>query len=215
MFNYYRINRMRIIYYKILRVDNEQGTASFEEFESQQNISTYVKELVEQCLKRPGDREYEFLDDNSECCTSLKNIVLGNNSDRECETLANRLARVENDKNDLYSNLKNNIPQGLLIIALVDMEIEEGLKERLVIAKADYMEFIAKTSGEMTSGLATKKKVFKSFIATYQITDGNVTFPLLITFDPQKPKAVYWWSDFLGLKSRELMQITQKQRLML
>lgn len=191
---------MQTNYYKILRVDNVQGTASVEVFQQQQEIDTYVDELVEQCLEHPGDREYEFKTPDTTCCNRLKNVVLGVNRDAECQALADRLAQVENNKNDEYANLKNRIPQGLLIIALVDMEEGEAPRERVIMAKADYMEFIEKTSGVKTSGLATKKKVFKSFIATYQIAEGNVSFPLLITFDPQKPKAAYWWDDFLELK---------------
>lgn len=191
---------MRTNYYKILRVDNVQGTASVEVFQQHQEIDSYVDELVKQCLEHPGDREYEFKNPDTTCCNRLKNVVLGVNRDAECQSLADRLAQVENNKNDQYANLKNRIPQGLLIIALVDTEEGEAPRERIIMAKADYTEFIEKTSGVKTSGLATKKKVFKSFIATYQIADGNVSFPLLMTFDPQKPKAAYWWDDFLDLK---------------
>ncbi len=191
---------MRTVYYKILRVDNVQGTASDEVFQQQQEIDTYVDELVEQCMKHAGDREYEFKIPRTARYNSIQNIVLGHNRDAECQTLADRLAQVENSKNDEYVNLKNNIPQGLLIIALVDMEEGDAPRERIVIAKADYTEFIAKTSGARTNGLPTKKKVFKSFIASYQVNEGEVTFSSLITFDPQKSKAAYWWHDFLELK---------------
>lgn len=191
---------MRTVYYKILRVDNVQGTATVEVFHQQQEIDTYVDELVEQCIEHPGDREYEFKIPRTARYNSIQNVVLGHNRDAECQSLADRLAQVENSKNDEYANLKNNIPQGLLIIALVDMEERDAPRERIVIAKADYTEFIAKTSGVRTSGLPTKKKVFKSFVATYQVDNGAVTFSSLITFDPQKSKAAYWWDDFLELK---------------
>lgn len=120
---------MQTNYYKILRVDNVQGIASVEVFQQQQEIDTYVDELVEQCLEHPGDREYEFKNPDTTCCNRLKNVVLGVNRDAECQALADRLAQVENNKNDEYANLKNRI-------ALVDMEEGEAPRERVIMAKA-------------------------------------------------------------------------------
>ena len=191
---------MQTLYYSIHKVNNVDGTASTELFQQQNEINTYINELVEQCVGQDGDREYRFDEHRITTISRLENIVLNNNRDAECLALANRLGQIENNKNDEYSNLKHEIPQGLLVVVLVDMESEDVTRNRLIIAKADYTEFIEKTSGIRTNGLPTKKKVFKSFITSYNIDNEHVDFTSMMTFDPQKSKATYWWDDFLELE---------------
>ena len=189
---------MHTIYYKILRIDNVNGIASEELFQQQNEIGSYVDELVEQCVGQEGDREYLFDPERLTTKTRIENIITDRNRDEECLRIANRLAQVEHSKNDEYANLMHNIPHGVLVVAIVDME-QAGEGNKVVLAKADYTEYIEQTTGVRTTGLPTRKKIFKSFIATYQIVDGNVVFPTLMTFDPQKNKASYWWNDFLEL----------------
>ena len=189
---------MRTLFYKIYRISNVDGTAEVEQFQQQNEIDTYIDELMDQCVSQDGDREYVFDPGRLTTKTRLSNIIEARNRDEECLRLACRLAQVEHSKNDEYANLKHNIPLGVLVIALVDME-QVGLLNKIVLAKADYTEYIEQTTGVRTTGLPTKKKVFKSFIASYQTDHGGVEFPSMMTFDPQKNKASYWWDDFLEL----------------
>lgn len=191
---------MQTTYYSIHKVNNADGTASVEQFQQQDEIDAYIDELVEQCVEQNGDREYGFDENRDVTKVRLDHIVQANNRDAECLALASRLAQIENSKNDEYANLMHDIPQGLLVVALVDMERDDVPRNRLIIAKADYTEFIEKTTGARTNGLPTKKKVFKSFIASFSIDNGHVDYTSIMTFDPQKNKATYWWNDFLELK---------------
>lgn len=192
---------MQTLYYKILKIDNVNGTADFEQFAQLDEIDSYIDELVEQCVSQRGDREYELDPDRLTTKTRLTNIITETDRDEECRRLANRLAQIEHSKNDEYANLRNSIPLGLLVVAIVDME-HPGEPNKIVLAKADYTEFIEQATGARTSGLPTKKKIFKSFIASYSINGAHVEFPSLMTIDPQKTKATYWWNDFLELNQQ-------------
>ena len=189
---------MRTLFYKIFRINNVDGTAAVEQFQQQNEIDTYIDELMDQCVSQDGDREYVFDTDRETTETRLSNIIVARNRDEECLRLASRLAQVEHSKNDEYANLKHNIPLGVLVIALVDIG-QVGVLNKIVLAKADYTEYIEQTTGARTAGLPTRKKVFKSFIASYRADRGGVEFPSMMTFDPQKNKASYWWDDFLEL----------------
>ncbi|MBR2115694.1 MAG: hypothetical protein IJ942_01595, partial [Alistipes sp.] len=73
---------------------------------------------------------------------------------------------------------------------------------KVIIAKADYSEFLEEASGEKRNGLPTKKKIFKSFIANATIVDGAYSISKMVTFDVNSSQAKYWYNDFLDLEAK-------------
>ena len=51
---------MKVIYYKLLKVDNVANIVTAENFANEQNIHDYIWELVTNCTDSDGDREYSF-----------------------------------------------------------------------------------------------------------------------------------------------------------
>lgn len=191
---------MRTIYWNFYRIDNVNQTARVETFDNLDNINTYALDLISICAERAGDRDYEFDHTRHTTCDYIMNIL--NDIDREGSSmlLAEKLARVEFETNDQIAHLNSVIPMGVLFVAYVDMELDGQDLFKFVLAKADYTEFIQQATGTVTSGLPTKKKIFKSFMVNVNQDANPVILSNLITFDPMKTKANYWWNQFLELK---------------
>ena len=73
-------------------------------------------------------------------------------------------------------------------------------EKKIIISKADYHEFIEEISGYLKSGLPTKKKIFKSFIANVTTTENEDEITKLVTYDSNTTKAAYWTKEFLELR---------------
>lgn len=188
---------MRLLYSKFYKINNIESNSQEENFQADRDIDVYVQELISDCTSK-GDREYKF--DNTRLTTKSKisDIVLDEERSENSCFLANKLAKVEHDTNEQYPNLKSKIPIGILLVAYVDLETDDN-DRYFVLAKADYTEFIEETSGLKKSGLPTKRKIFKSFVAKVDVNENQVNYSHLMTFDPQKTSAVYWWNGFLEL----------------
>lgn len=191
---------MRTIYWKFYRIDNVNQTASVETFDSLDDINNYALDLIKMCAERAGDRDYEFDHTRHTTHDYLKNIIDNNDRDGNSLLLAEKLATVESDTNDQIAHLNSIIPPGVLFVAYVDMELDGPNLFKFVLAKADYTEFIQQVTGRVTSGLPTKKKIFKSFMMNVNQDVDPVSLSNLVTFDPMKTKANYWWNQFLELK---------------
>lgn len=191
---------MRTLYSKFYKVDNVAQTASEANFEMPVNINTYIQELIEDCTRKTGDREFKFDDTRETAKNRVMNIINDEGRDATALALAERLTVVEHDRNEKYSQLKGEIPTGILLVAYVDMELEGQSEYKVVLAKADYTEFIEEITGQKKTGLPTKKKLFKSFIVNVRMEGGNAHLYQLKTYDPKKDTASYWWDDFLELK---------------
>ena len=88
---------MRTLFYKIYRISNVDGTAEVEQFQQQNEIDTYIDELMDQCVSQDGNREYVFDPGRLTTKTRLSNIIEARNRDEECLRLACRLAQERGD----------------------------------------------------------------------------------------------------------------------
>jgi hypothetical protein len=191
---------MRTIYWNFYRIDNVNQTARVETFDSLDNINAYAMDLIGLCAERAGDRDYQFDRTRHNTRDYIMSIINDVNRDGDSLLLAERLARVEFETNNQIAHLNSEIPQGVLFVAYVDMELDGENLYKFVLAKADYTEFIEQVTGAVTSGLPTKKKIFKSFMVNINRNEEPVALFNLITFDPTKTKANYWWDKFLELQ---------------
>ncbi len=190
---------MKTVYSKFYKVDNVTQMASEANFEVPVNINAYIQDLIEDCTKKAGDREYKFDETRTTTQPRVMNIINDEKRDATALALADRLTKVEHRRNEQYSQLKGEIPTGILLVAYVDMELDGQSEFKVIIAKADYTEFIEEITGQKKAGLPTKKKLFKSFIVNVTWEDGVPKLSNLKTYDPKKDTASYWWDDFLEL----------------
>ena len=156
---------MRTVYSIFYKIDNVAQTATEANFEIPVNINVYIQELIQDCAEKAGDREYVFDDTRGLTKNRIISIVKDENRMEKALELAGRLTKVEHDSNEQHKNLKSKIPTGILLVAYVDMELDGVNEYKAILAKADYTEFIEEVTGQKKTGLPTKKKLFKSFIA--------------------------------------------------
>ncbi len=190
---------MRTVYSIFYKIDNVAQTATVANFEIPVNINVYIQELIQDCAEKAGDREYIF--DNTRGLTKSRILCIVKDENRidKALELAERLTKVEYDSNERHRNLKSKIPTGILLVAYVDMELDGRNEYKVILAKADYTEFIEEVTGQKKTGLPTKKKLFKSFIANVQWSEEAPELINMKTYDPQKDRAQYWWDTFLEL----------------
>lgn len=188
---------MNIVYHRLYKVDNADEAVSLCEFNENDNVNHYILELLKNVSNKEGDREYLFEESSLTMKTFVDKIINNEERDLTCEMIAKRLLQEELKAKERYKNLKGEIQKGILIISYVKMtEVEY----KLILSKADYNEFIEEVTGNIKSGLPTKKKIFKSFIANVTATDENNEIIRLVTYDSNTTKAAYWSKDFLELK---------------
>lgn len=186
---------MRLISNYLYVIDRENETVENVHFDESQALVDYVWNVLNTVVESVGDREYNFRDGSITMRTSLDKIVRQEDVDATCKVIADRLLQEEIDAHNQIEHLGKAIPKGMLIISLTDMELAECDEYKIVISKADYNEFIEQTSGRLTAGLPTKKKIYKAFIAN--VSSNNVT--KLTTYDSNTKIAEYWWKKFLEL----------------
>lgn len=189
-------DNMEVIFYNLLKVNNDENTISVESFANKQNIQSYILELINNCVDTKGDREYIFDPNLQTTKPHIDNIIQNNNRDDVCKLLAEKLLSVENDTKEKIAHLDKEIPKGILMISFTKMTETEY---KLIITKADYTEFLEELSGEKKSGLPTKKKIFKSFIMNVSYFDYKFEYTKILTYDANSKKAAYWWKNFLEL----------------
>lgn len=187
---------MRIIYHCFYKVDITTQEVELQQFDEDGNVNNYIMELLQNVSDSEGDREYLFEESSLTMKTYLNQII--NDVDREItsENIANRLLQEENKAQQKIAHLQKQIQKGILIISYVEMTDTEF---KIILSKADYNEFIEEMTGNIRSGLPTKKRIFKSFIANVTITDEDQEITKLVTYDSNATKAAYWSKEFLEL----------------
>ena len=187
---------MEIIYHRLYKVDITTQEVSLQEFAENDNVNHYIIELLENVSDSEGDREYLFEENSLTMKTYLGRIINDNDRDSTSESIANRLLQEENKAQQRIAHLKKQIQKGILIISYVQMTEFEF---KIILSKADYNEFIEEITGNLKSGLPTKKKIFKSFIANVTMNDEESEITKLVTYDSNTSKAAYWSKEFLEL----------------
>ncbi len=188
---------MEIIYHRLFKVDIVEQEVSLQEFAENDNVNTYIMELLQNVSDDEGDREYLFEESSLTMKTYLDQFINGEERDITSRNIANRLLQKETTAQEKRAHLKYPIQKGMLIISYVQMTEFEN---KIVISKADYNEFIEELTGNLSSGLPTKKKIFKAFIANVSNNGEDNEITKLVTFDSNTTKASYWTKNFLELE---------------
>lgn len=187
---------MDIILSKLYKVDVANNEATERpEYHEKENFKIYIQNLLTYISERNPEREYKFKSGATEVKT-LSNAIIINHEDAESsQAIANRLLDKEKDAQaDLNrKKLKKDIQKGMLIVAFVRMT---DYARKLIISKVDYDEFISELTGEIVSGISTKRKVYKALVC--EIDNGNNIISTLV-FDTNTPVSAYWWKNFLEL----------------
>lgn len=177
-------------------VDRTTETVRDAVFQDSQPINNYVMNVLNTIVESVGDREYRFQQNSITIQTWLNQIIQRQEEESVCRQMAERLLSKEIDTQERIEHLGVEIPKGILIISLVDMQLSERDEKKVVVIKADYNEIIEQDTGRLTNGLSTKKKFYKAFIAN--VTVNQIT--KLSTYDTNATMANYWWKDFLELE---------------
>jgi len=190
---------MEIIYHSLYKVDISTQEVSIQEFAEADNVNHYIIDLLNNVSKNEGDREYLFEGGSLTMKTYLENIIYDKERNGTSENISKRLLQEEIKAQEKIEHLKKEIQKGILIISYVKMTDSE---KKIIISKADYNEFIEEITGKLKSGLPTKKKIFKAFIANITLVKGKEQISKLVTYDSNTTKAAYWTKEFLELKEK-------------
>lgn len=203
---------MRTIYYKLLRLTNQAGTAEFANFEFLGNIENYVTNILVQTANAAVERKYRFKAPLHTAKDWIGNLLTLQEEERNDTMLVMgaRLATVEKEFNEKNPHLRGRIPDGVLLIAYVDMETDEE-DFKIIILKSDYDEFIAEHTGQQSTGLSVKNQIFKT--CQYKVKRHEHTYEIvqIVASDSTKRQAAYWLKDFLELEAiRQDKENTEK-----
>lgn len=188
---------MEIIYHRLYKIDITSQEITLQEFAGNDNVNKYVMDLLLEVSDNEGDREYLFEENSITMKTYLSRIIDGENVDLISELIAKRLLQEESKAQKRIEHLNKQIQKGILIISFVQMTDTE---KKIILSKADYNEFIEEVTGNLRSGLPTKKRIFKAFIANITNIAGKNNISKLVTFDSNATKASYWTKEFLELE---------------
>lgn len=190
---------MENVYTKILKVDVDTGEVAVAQFADVNNLTQYLQGILSEIAENEGDREYYFDPDCIRAKTLAERVVNQENADEAATELATRLASIEQDTQERVAQMGVRIQRGVLIVSYVRMTETEY---KLIISKADYTEFMEEETGAIKFGLATKKRLFKSFVANYSVGNEELIQGRIVTYDTNRSKSTYWWKDFLELKEK-------------
>jgi len=187
---------MEIILKYLYVVDRTTETITEAVFQDSRPINDYVMNVLDTVIESLGDREYQFRQGYITMQTWLNQVILQQETEDVCKSIAERLLCQEIETQESIEHLGKSIPKGMLIVSLIDMQLSERDEKKIIIVKADYDEIIEQTTGALRTGLSTKKKFYKAFIAN--VTANEIT--KLSTYDTNTTMANYWWKDFLELE---------------
>ena len=206
---------MQIRYSKIFIIQNDIPSANEAVFDRTENVHEYIEAITTELTNNSVTRQYCF----DEQYQTAKNDVIfiiskinslcsiPNEDERHAEIdeglktyiesrPAQRLSSIEKEFNDNHTQL-NPIPKGVLIVAEI---INEEGNCKLILAKADYAEFMEELSGDKKLGLPTKKKIYKSVSIEYVYDNHEYTISNVLVCDTSSRDAKYGWRSFLELK---------------
>lgn len=187
---------MEIIFSKLFKIDITAKLAEERpDLHKIANFKMYIQNMLEQISDKSPDRYYKFRSEHTEVRNLIGNILSESEYNNSCLAIANRLLYKEQDaQEDLRKKkLSQRITKGMLIISLIRMTSEAS---KLVILKVDYDEFISDITGEISTGLSIRRKVYKALICELD-NEKNILSSAI--FDTNTTSSSYWWDKFLEL----------------
>ena len=189
---------MDVSYIQLVKIDHDNNNVVVEPIDEQENIKQYVMDMLATISENIGEREYIFKDGEETMKTYLNRFISEDDKFETTLNIAKRLLSKEQDAQLKYAHI-TQIQKGIMLASLCKMTDRDY---KVIIAKADYSEFLEEASGEKRNGLPTKKKIFKSFIANVVIVNGAYSISKMVTFDVNSSQAKYWYNDFLDLEAK-------------
>ena len=189
---------MKLIYSRLIKIDQISQEVSFEEFNGVENLNRYIMNMIGEIAENDGDRIYKFKDTFTTMQNYIQDFIEDKSRDEVANKIANRLLRIESDAQKSFGQF-TSLQKGILLIAYCDMETT-GLDYKLLISKADYNEFIEESTGELKNGLPTRRRVFKAYVANVKAYNGVFNIETNTTYDVNANMAKYWYDCFLELE---------------
>lgn len=189
---------MKLIYSRLIKIDQINQEVSFEEFNGVENLNRYIMNMIGEIAENDGDRIYKFKDTFTTMQNYIQDFIEDKSRDEVANKIANRLLRIESDAQKSFGQF-TSLQKGILLIAYCDMETT-GLDYKLLISKADYNEFIEESTGELKNGLPTRRRVFKAYVANVKAYNGVFNIETNTTYDVNANMAKYWYDGFLELE---------------
>jgi hypothetical protein len=145
-------------------VDQETQSVTDNEFSESQPLKEYIMDVLNIVIESTGDREYRFQSNSITMQTWLNQIIEQHEFKNISRLIAQRLLEKEIETQERIEQLDTEIPKGMLIISLLDMELSERNEKKIVIIKADYNQIIERRTGSIQEGLVTKKNFTKPLL---------------------------------------------------
>ena len=191
--------KIDILNQAIFVVDYEQE--KLREIESKGEFDDYIKELINNINKNESVRLFKLRSETTEVVNCTENIVkainngdLGNEFDKYCRNIAERLLKEEIKTQEQISRLKTSVKKGSLIEALL-YDSEDNLYSFL-IAKVEHKSFFDDIKFEKRTGYSTdNNKLWKSCLFEFNNIDEGVTIQEIKVFLDNNSK--YWTENFL------------------
>ena len=208
---------MIINYSSIFIIHNDIGTATVCNFEHPENVNEYIQTIVEELQSNKSVRQYTFEDPYMTAKENVISIISKTSAflsvkDDDYRKVdfnrslidyiesqpARRLSCIEEEFNDTHKQIAL-IPKGVLVVA--EVTSDDNI-HKLLLAKADYEEFMEQESGDKKLGLPTKKKIYKAVSFEYTLDDETkeYIFEQISVCDTSNRDAKYWWKSFLELR---------------
>ncbi|GAA6528263.1 hypothetical protein LPYR103PRE_02360 [Segatella asaccharophila] len=200
---------MKEPFYRIFSIDKEHNRATLQHFESEDSISAYIDQIVEE-NNNHHDRNYGFTPNDTFFPKVIETLLpKEDNIDNICQLIADRLLEKEIEANNKIKQTNKSIPASFLIIAL---NVNKSCECQMLFIKADKTSFINTVSGRMDVGLPAKKKIFKSCVFDIIIKDEKIKINHIVSHDANSQgKSVYWFHNFLCLDEERSDEANTKE----
>lgn len=190
---------MEIIFNALFKIDIDKSSVEQLQIPSGNNdFKAYIVDLLGKIVQDPDKKGFVFQSDTKEVKILIERIIQLDENDHSgfdlnAKAIAERLHAKEVES-DAKNNLNVEMLKGVAVISLV--RFDDG-RQKAIISKADYNEFLDAQSYSNRDGFPLRKKIYKAFVADIE-DDGNIS--KVSVFDTNSGFTVYWWRDFLELE---------------
>ena len=112
---------MKLIYSRLIKIDQINQEVSFEEFNGVENLNRYIMNMIGEIAENDGDRIYKFKDTFTTMQNYIQDFIEDKSRDEVANKIANRLLRIESDAQKSFGQF-TSLQKGILLIAYCDME---------------------------------------------------------------------------------------------
>ena len=161
-----------------------------------QNLKDYLDAMIIVASQPTSGRRFKLTSDLAAVRTISNGILKANKDEflKLTEDAGKRLLLKEKEAQKGIEHLNKEIPKGVFISAL----LEENNGFKILLAKAEHLDFLEEELFVKKTGLPVDNKVYKSFLGEFN-ADGDLT--KMYVFDTGRSKiAKYWYHDFLEVE---------------